>query len=419
MRKGFTLIELLVVIAIIAILAAILFPVFARAREKARQNTCLNNQRQIVLAVSMYVQDNNEKFFPDTGTQAWSVKLVDYNGPSIYDCPTLTGNGSNIAPEYGFNSNLFGKSMGKVASPSQAVMVIDLKKKYFKDNYSVSGATAADAIDDRHNQSFCAGCVDGSVKTIVAKGTDPATALYSKPNELTFSAASTGLASKLPFILNNQSNPAASTAVILNPDAGFTSGEFSYAPGGANYTWILDASLGFPTRRQNPPNPFNKWCAVDGVALPTGDNGFEGGPNNRGGSGFEVQALNINPPVIISKVRVYPAFTCWCRMHAPTQGFRSLDGAVTAPLTMIFKYRSKTGVGGWVPLQLGGINWEFQTSGTTSDKPKNKFYEYIVPASVPAEDIDLQMLATFSSGTSIANGTLQIGEVEFYGTKAE
>ena len=59
---GFTLIELLVVIAIIAILAAILFPVFAQAREKARQTTCLSNEKQIALGVMMYVQDFDEAF---------------------------------------------------------------------------------------------------------------------------------------------------------------------------------------------------------------------------------------------------------------------------------------------------------------------------------------------------------------------
>ena len=56
-RRGFTLIELLVVIAIIAILAAILFPVFAQAREKARQITCVSNQKQIMLAILQYAQD--------------------------------------------------------------------------------------------------------------------------------------------------------------------------------------------------------------------------------------------------------------------------------------------------------------------------------------------------------------------------
>ncbi|MDW8106028.1 MAG: prepilin-type N-terminal cleavage/methylation domain-containing protein [Armatimonadota bacterium] len=62
-RKGFTLIELLVVIAIIAILAAILFPVFAQAREKARQTQCMSNLRQSATAVLMYAQDADE-FFP-------------------------------------------------------------------------------------------------------------------------------------------------------------------------------------------------------------------------------------------------------------------------------------------------------------------------------------------------------------------
>jgi prepilin-type N-terminal cleavage/methylation domain-containing protein/prepilin-type processing-associated H-X9-DG protein len=62
--QGFTLIELLVVIALIAILAAILFPVFAQARDKARASTCLSNVKQIALAGSMYVQDYDEQMVP-------------------------------------------------------------------------------------------------------------------------------------------------------------------------------------------------------------------------------------------------------------------------------------------------------------------------------------------------------------------
>src|SRR3954467_2298116 len=63
-RSGFTLIELLVVIAIIAILAAILFPVFAQAREQARMSTCLSNFKQIGLGMMMYAQDYDETYPP-------------------------------------------------------------------------------------------------------------------------------------------------------------------------------------------------------------------------------------------------------------------------------------------------------------------------------------------------------------------
>jgi prepilin-type N-terminal cleavage/methylation domain-containing protein/prepilin-type processing-associated H-X9-DG protein len=72
MRRGFTLIELLVVIAIIAILAAILFPVFAKAREKARQASCLSNIKQLSLGIMQYVQDYDERL-----PAAW----VGPNGP--------------------------------------------------------------------------------------------------------------------------------------------------------------------------------------------------------------------------------------------------------------------------------------------------------------------------------------------------
>src|SRR5919198_613987 len=78
-RAAFTLIELLVVIAIIAILAAILFPVFARAREQARRSACLSNMKQIGLALGMYMQDYDQTF-PPGGLKVWgATKKTDRN----------------------------------------------------------------------------------------------------------------------------------------------------------------------------------------------------------------------------------------------------------------------------------------------------------------------------------------------------
>ena len=94
-RKGFTLIELLVVIAIIAILAAILFPVFARARENARRTSCASNLKQIGLGFLQYTQDYDERLprIPaDTGqlaTPSWDIQLYPYmKSTQILACPS-------------------------------------------------------------------------------------------------------------------------------------------------------------------------------------------------------------------------------------------------------------------------------------------------------------------------------------------
>jgi prepilin-type N-terminal cleavage/methylation domain-containing protein len=90
-RLGFTLIELLVVIAIIAILAAILFPVFARAREKARQTTCASNEKQLGLAFAQYEQDYDESMPVDLNggnMNGWAGETYPYaKTVNIYDCP--------------------------------------------------------------------------------------------------------------------------------------------------------------------------------------------------------------------------------------------------------------------------------------------------------------------------------------------
>ncbi|MBW3637626.1 MAG: DUF1559 domain-containing protein, partial [Armatimonadetes bacterium] len=82
-RRGFTLIELLVVIAIIAILAAILFPVFGRARENARRSSCTSNLKQLGLAVLQYVQDNDGIYPSHARATGTPVGWADSLGPYI------------------------------------------------------------------------------------------------------------------------------------------------------------------------------------------------------------------------------------------------------------------------------------------------------------------------------------------------
>ena len=124
MKRGFTLIELLVVIAIIAILAAILFPVFARAREKDRQTSCLSNVKQVALGVMMYMQDYDDAmlhyryFFPNE--TSWYTVVQPYiQNTQILSCPSQ---GSTRAT-YGWNYRYLGFP-GKDGTQTTAAKVL-------------------------------------------------------------------------------------------------------------------------------------------------------------------------------------------------------------------------------------------------------------------------------------------------------
>ncbi len=174
--RGFTLIELLVVIAIIAILAAILFPVFAKAREKARQNTCMNNQRQIALGIMMYVQDNEETFPVAKG---WNGHLSASYGMKgeVWDCPSITHTGNETAPDYFYVAGSFLSSMalGDLKEPISTPLTLDLydpgtNPPYINDNGATNCSTAYSQVDPRHNNGAIVSFVDGHTEWVQSNG---------------------------------------------------------------------------------------------------------------------------------------------------------------------------------------------------------------------------------------------------------
>lgn len=186
-RRGFTLIELLVTIGILAILATILFPVFGKAREKARQTTCLSNVKQISMAMMMYIGDWDEQFVSCTSTYRWYTPLQPYvkNG-EVFHCPSMSDDeGGNGNTDYVING-LFAHSVSQadIVYPSDTVMISERKAGCPHDGYHpwpsvssqdwdnlsdyVSGSGSNWFLDhvarERHNGGCNYGFADGHAK---------------------------------------------------------------------------------------------------------------------------------------------------------------------------------------------------------------------------------------------------------------
>ena len=181
-RSGFTLIELLVVIAIIAILAAILFPVFAKAREKARQTSCLSNMKQFSLGTLQYVQDYDEAYPGGGGmgtngawNPAWWDEIAPYlKNTQVFTCPSESAppnaNGDNFPVTYGCNANIMGWSsalkMAAIQSPAIDVLYGEKDSAdwpCYPSNSGVSAATSNGMSMPQHihtngdNYAYCDG----------------------------------------------------------------------------------------------------------------------------------------------------------------------------------------------------------------------------------------------------------------------
>ena len=201
--RAFTLIELLVVIAIIAILAAILFPVFAQAREKARQSVCLSNMKQVGLGLSMYTQDYDERLPPQRG-----VEVVDFGEPNaapsylgcimpyvksraIFVCPS--GLPATAVPDYKWalctelscatmhgNAVVMARSLSEVPNPADIVyldenrfrfkvawlrpQLVDPKKNRYQFWHWNQGPEKQEQYSNTHNNGGNLVFIDGHAK---------------------------------------------------------------------------------------------------------------------------------------------------------------------------------------------------------------------------------------------------------------
>jgi len=163
---GFTLIELLTVITIIAILAAMLFPVFAKAREKARGASCASNLRQLTMGWLMYASDYDECscMCAMAPAQPWHQRMAPYlKNTQVLLCPSDRRPG--IATSYAYNHTAGSKCIDMIGEdPTKIVVFVDSTMGMVSQAAHVKPVADGGRLDPRHCDGCTASFVDGHVK---------------------------------------------------------------------------------------------------------------------------------------------------------------------------------------------------------------------------------------------------------------
>jgi prepilin-type N-terminal cleavage/methylation domain-containing protein/prepilin-type processing-associated H-X9-DG protein len=195
-KKAFTLIELLVVIAIIALLAAILFPVFARARENARRTSCLSNMKQLGLGFLQYKQDYDERLPLAGNYQGWAKGAHWVSGPDntplvsgnplvptaqadvekgaifpyiksdqLYICPSQSAEMRGIGISYSMNCAISGINDSVINEPTLIILLVDEKQPNDGYFWATNNVNSTDSRTEVHNEAGNMLFVDGHAKS--------------------------------------------------------------------------------------------------------------------------------------------------------------------------------------------------------------------------------------------------------------